>query len=482
MLKKITTALFMAILIITICLGINTNKAYAATTAEIVSPEDGTVYNIGDTIEIGAIGNLLQYQTIYGTINIKFNLIYFKITLNGEKIEYTWVSYNSVSEVKTISFVAEQPGEYLIEVCRSTPTYVAQDDGYLHLIPIEYEDFYPQDSIKVIVGGLDQAEITGIKNKTYTGEPITQDISITLAGNTLTENTDYTLEYNNNVNAGTAEVKIVGDGGFTGQSVTKTFTIAPAAVKNAKVSGLSDMVYTGNALKPEPVVKVGSRTLVKDTDYTLSYKNNKEVGTATITVKGKGNYKDSISKEFKIVKSDLPFTDVLPSDGYYQAIKWAYENGLVKGITATLFGPKEEINRGAVATILYRYAGTPEIDKNKPNPFTDVKSTDGYYKPIMWAYQNGIVNGTSKTTFSPKDTCKRGQMATLLYKMAGKPDFSVPANPFTDVKSTDGYFKPIMWMYTKGITKGTSATTFGPKDPCTRAQFVTFLYKYDKVK
>ncbi|MBR0085802.1 MAG: S-layer homology domain-containing protein, partial [Lachnospiraceae bacterium] len=108
---------------------------------------------------------------------------------------------------------------------------------------------------------------------------------------------------------------------------------------------------------------------------------------------------------------------------------------------------------------------------------------DGYYKAVMWAYENKIVNGTSATTFSPKDACKRSQMTTLLWKMAGKPEpeGGITTVPFTDVRPSDGFYKSVVWAYSAGITKGTSATTFSPKKGCTRAEFVTFIYRFSKL-
>ncbi|MBR0086032.1 MAG: S-layer homology domain-containing protein, partial [Lachnospiraceae bacterium] len=142
------------------------------------------------------------------------------------------------------------------------------------------------------------------------------------------------------------------------------------------------------------------------------------------------------------------------------------------------FSPADSTTRGQFATMLYRFAGSPAFEM-PANPFTDVSKSDGYFKPIMWAYATKIVNGTSKTTYSPKDTCTRGQIVTMLYKMAGKPDISPDTvNPFKDVRETDGYYKAIMWAVEKGLTKGTSKTTFSPKDPCKRSQIVTFLYRY----
>ena len=113
------------------------------------------------------------------------------------------------------------------------------------------------------------------------------------------------------------------------------------------------------------------------------------------------------------------------------------------------------------------------------SPFTDVPDTVSYYKYVMWAYNNGIVKGTSATTFSPKGSVTRGQIVLMLYRMAGKPTVTNTMNPFTDVKKSDACYKAVLWAVEQGITKGTSATTFSPNKNCTRYQLVTFLYRFN---
>ncbi|MBQ6663884.1 MAG: cell wall-binding repeat-containing protein, partial [Firmicutes bacterium] len=130
---------------------------------------------------------------------------------------------------------------------------------------------------------------------------------------TLTEGTDYTATYQNNQNVGTATVTITGKGNYTG-TVTKTFAITQASLKNAMVSGLAARTYNGTAQKPAPTVKVNldgkTLTLKSSTDYTVTYKNNTNVGTATVTITGKGNFKDAVSKTFPIKAADIKATTV----------------------------------------------------------------------------------------------------------------------------------------------------------------------------
>ena len=127
------------------------------------------------------------------------------------------------------------------------------------------------------------------------------------------------------------------------------------------------------------------------------------------------------------IKIGDPFYDVPDTEGYYDPVIWAYTNGIVKGLSGypQIFDPKGTCTRGQLATMLYRLSGEPEIELPEESPFTDVETTEGYYKPIYWAYKNGYVNGYKQTDgtykFKPKNDCTRAQVVIILYKMAGKP-------------------------------------------------------------
>ncbi len=169
------------------------------------------------------------------------------------------------------------------------------------------------------------------------------------------------------------------------------------------------------------------------------------------------------------------FTDV-PDDAYYEdAVKWASENGITNGITADLFGPNIPCTRAQMVTFLWRASGCPQAT-DRTCAFTDVKEDAYYYEALLWAIEKGVTKGTSETTFTPDAVCTRGQMVTFLYRYAGSPAVQ-GENPFTDVQSGDFYYQAVIWAAGEGITNGTSATTFTPKADCTRAQIVTFLYR-----
>ncbi len=175
------------------------------------------------------------------------------------------------------------------------------------------------------------------------------------------------------------------------------------------------------------------------------------------------------------------FLDVLPSMSCYKAVNWAAENGIVGGTSDTTFSPEADCNRAQFALMLYRLAGKPEVDLSL-NPFSDLPSSTGIQKAIVWAYTQGIVNGTSSTTYSPSDNITRSQLILMLYKMAGKPDVTGLTCPFKDLTGlTANTRKAIIWAYNNGIVSGTGATTFGPQNNCTRGQLAIILFRYNKL-
>jgi len=170
-----------------------------------------------------------------------------------------------------------------------------------------------------------------------------------------------------------------------------------------------------------------------------------------------------------------PFTDVKESDYFYEPVLWAVENGITAGLTDTVFGPDNSCTRAQAVTFMWRNAGEPEPKSNN-NPFVDVKENAYYYKAVLWAVENGITSGKTATTFCPKENCTRAQIVTFLWRSEGK-EMIVRNNPFSDVKESDYYYNAVLWAVENGITSGKTATTFGPKEDCTRAQIVTFLYR-----
>lgn len=176
----------------------------------------------------------------------------------------------------------------------------------------------------------------------------------------------------------------------------------------------------------------------------------------------------------------MNFIDVKTTDYFYNSVKWAVGKNITNGTSSTTFSPYKSCTRAEIVTFLWRAAGSPEPTTTR-NPFRDVNAVthSSYYKAILWASQKGITSGTSATAFSPDQVCTRAQIVTFLYRYAGQPS-GYYSNPFKDVGATSeaSYYKAILWAVGKGITTGTSATTFSPYASCNRAEAVTFLYRY----
>lgn len=176
----------------------------------------------------------------------------------------------------------------------------------------------------------------------------------------------------------------------------------------------------------------------------------------------------------------MNFIDVKTTDYFYNSVKWAVGKNITNGTSSTTFSPYKSCTRAEIVTFLWRAAGSPEPTTTR-NPFRDVNAVthSSYYKAILWASQKGITSGTSATAFSPDQVCTRAQIVTFLYRYAGQPS-GYYSNPFKDVGATSeaSYYNAVLWAVGKGITTGTSATTFSPYASCNRAEAVTFLYRY----
>ena len=211
----------------------------------------------------------------------------------------------------------------------------------------------------------------------------------------------------------------------------------------------------------------------------------------TFTPMGKDakNYRPIYGKTTPYVRDDLSwlpgvinggstfnFRDVTRYDYFYTAVKWAAENGIASGTSRYTFSPDAVCTRAQTVTFLWRAAGSP-MPSYRISPFTDVNYGDYYYNAVLWAVEQGITTGLTATTFGPDKTVTRGQVAMFLYRAASavKPNIT---NSFTDVKSTAYNYDAILWAYDNRITTGTSTTTFSPDAFCTRAQIVTFLYRF----
>ena len=216
---------------------------------------------------------------------------------------------------------------------------------------------------------------------------------------------------------------------------------------------------------------------------------DKDGKAVSLTDKGDGVYtfvmpasKVDVTAHFAQVQKPEekdPYGDVSKDSYYYDAVKWAAETGVTTGVGDGLFAPEWVCTRGQIVTFLWRASGSP-APKATELPFTDVAADAYYAQAVLWAVENGITNGTSETTFGPDQTCTRAHAVAFLYRMSGSP--AAAGSTFSDVAADAYYRAAVAWAVEKGITNGTSGTTFSPDDTCTRGQIVTFLYRLAQTK
>lgn len=359
---------------------------------------------------------------------------------------------------------------------------------------------------------------------TYTGKAITltkNDIIVKLDGVTLIYGTDYTLsDYRNNINTGTATFTINGKGNYTGTISGNKFTIeydymywlwlqSMLVSQNQKpiVTLDASLTYNSKVQTPAPVVKSGTTTLKESTDYTLTYDNNTNAGTATVTVKFKGSYSQFASQtiEFTIKPATLTatFIDETISLGETPDLEIKV-TGFVndetaktaKGYTAptiNVYIPEREgtfkvtPTGGKATNYTFKYVTgyvtvTPPVHgicyyKN----FTDLGSKyESSHNAIDYVVGNGYFKGVSANEFNPSGSMNRAMIPTVLGRISKITDTPIENCGFTDVDRAKFSWATaaIKWGYDNGIVKGTDIGKFTPEDDVTIEQAVTFIYRY----
>ena len=205
----------------------------------------------------------------------------------------------------------------------------------------------------------------------------------------------------------------------------------------------------------------------------------------TLTDLGNGRYRFMMPARRVEVKAIFvksgevsPFADV-PNDAYYfEAVKWAAENGITGGVGNSLFAPNQPCTRAQIVTFLWRAAGSPVV--NYLMPFTEVDEGAYYAEAVRWAASTGIVTSLTETTFGTDSVCTRAQAAAMIYRCAQAQGKGFTGAwmfhlPFTDVP--EWAYESVAWCYMNGVTTGVSETSFAPDNDCTRAQIVTFLWR-----
>ena len=370
-------------------------------------------------------------------------------------------------------------------------------------------------------------------NESLTGSPVTA------IGNTETGNKEYWAKWE--INQYTITYDLAG-GTAEGNPDTYTVETGAFTLKNPTKSGYTFTGWSGTGLDGEnnmtvtiPTGSTGNRTYTAHWRYngggsggsssypitipgktengsvTVSPKNASAGSTVTITVKpdsgyvletisvtdkngndlkltdkGNGKYtftmpgsKVEVKATFMEDNSVLNFFYDVSNDAYYyEAVKWAAENGITGGVGNSLFAPNQPCTRAQIVTFLWRAAGSPVV--NYLMPFTDVDEGAYYAEAVRWAASCGIVTGQTETTFGTDSVCTRAQAAAMIYRCAQAQGKGFTGAwmfhlPFTDVP--EWAYESVAWCYMNGVTTGVSETSFAPGNDCTRAQIVTFLWR-----
>lgn len=315
-------------------------------------------------------------------------------------------------------------------------------------------------TFKINAKPIKNAVITYNNSLTYNGSTLSPAVTVKYGNATLKKNTDYTVAYSNNVNAGTGTITITGKGIYGG-SVKKTFTIKKLGISASAVSGTGNKVYTGSAIKPVPAVKVGGRTLKNGTDFTVSYKNNTEPGTATLIVNGKGNYSGSVSKTFKITARaindvevtvpDTVFTgeqvrpDVVVSYGSYQFISdsdytLSFKDNVNIGTASVVVTGKNHLSGSRTVTFPIEKADISSTEiavKNATFTGSAIKSDvdvrlgnvtlkEGTHYTL--SYKNNVNAGTAQVTISGKGSLEGAVTMSFTIAKADISKASISAN------------------------------------------------------
>lgn len=239
--------------------------------------------------------------------------------------------------------------------------------------------------------------------------------------------------------------------------------------KNAKKG--SDVTVTATPDKGYEVDDIvakdakGNKLTLKDNGdgtYTFTMPASKVTVTAAFA-----------EKKAEPIAPEKLFADVSAEEYYYEAVKWASENGVTGGIGENLFGANLPCTRAQIVTFLWRAAGSPE--PKGMSGFVDV-SADAYYaKAVAWAVEEGIVSGTSATTFNPDAVCTRAQSVAFLYRAFGEKVNK--AAGFSDVSADAYYADAVAWAVENGVASGIGGGLFAPDQNCARGQIVAFLYR-----
>lgn len=371
----------------------------------------------------------------------------------------------------------------------------------------KYQNFLPADAVSPFSANptdISTLNYYNISDVTYTGSAFTPNAYIYKDNSEarLRKGIDYTISYTNNVNVGTASAIVTGCGDYKG-TVTFNFNIKPKSLASysTTISEISPQKYTGSNLRPSFTVTVSDHVLQYGIDYTAEYRNNRNVGTAQIIIRGNKNYCDSNGTVFTIIKADPPaapgnLTGINPtkkkgSDGKITGVTTAMEYSVKSDFSSDVKNCTSTSVTGLKAGTYYiRFKATDNVNAGKiasvslNDPiFNDVADGVWYTNAIKFVYDNNIMSGKGDY-FKPNDNITREEFVQVLYNHAGKPAVS-GNNVYSDVSKTAYYYNAVLWAKNNNIANGKTKDgkiIFGVGQNITREEIAQMLYQYAKIK
>ena len=271
-------------------------------------------------------------------------------------------------------------------------------------------------------------------------------------------------------------------------------------INSTVILGQTSYPYVGsdNNYEPSVVVEMNGRRLNQGIDYTVSYSNNKSVGTAKVTIQAaKGSdYVGRQTATFEITKStspECPFDDVASDDFYYDALLWSLEKGIMTGKSQVLFSPDGTCTRGEFVSLLYVLAGQPEVTVETIQ-FDDVDITNPYYEAIYWAYNESITKGwflMNPDLFAPDEAVSRGDGILMIYRMmkfkAGESalisesTYSRTSSLYKENISDYACYEAVLWAVDNSIELEAIKKEFKPDEPLKRSEIVYCLFVLNNI-
>ena len=405
----------------------------------------------------------MELPTGFANANDKLSIKHIK---DNGTVEYYTGIVTETSGTKTLTFTTNGFSPFVIS------SAVASIDGVM----------YP--TLAEAVANVDSGKT--IKLETDCAEAVT-----------VSRTVKFTLDKNNHAFTGSIKA-----GSYTTVTATDTEPVEYTFTYSRPSSGSSSYDPTYSVSTPSKTehgtVTVSPKSASKGDRVTVTVKPDSGYVLETLTVtdkngneltlkdKGNGKYtftmpagKVEVKATFMEDNSMLNFFYDVPNNAYfYEAVKWAVENGITTGVGNNLFAPEQPCTRAQIVTFLWRAAGSPE-PKGAASGMTDVVSGSYYEKAVAWAIENGITTGTTTTTFSPDATCTRAQAVTFLARALKAKAAS--AAEFSDVPTGSYFADAVAWAAANGVTEGIGGGLFGSDNDCTRGQIVTFLYRaYNK--